>query len=148
MNFKYLLFSIVVAAFLTSAIGTDKRPEIGKTAPKIEMIDGTNLDSVMNLSGETKIISFWNPKNPSSRITNNELRRKYSSGNNEEVVFISICTDDDESLMKEVMKIDGLDANNNFSFSEISPRVFKDYDVLEAPKAYIIGSDGTVKDVI
>ena len=149
MKVKQLLFSIIVAAFLSSAIGEDhKTLEVGNTAPKIETIKGTNVVDDANSQGKTKVISFWNPKKPASRIANKKLSLQYGKGDNEKVEFISICTDSDENLMKEVMKIDGVNSQNTYSYSEIPSRVFKDYGVEDSPKAYIITPEGKISQII
>ena len=143
---------MIAAAFLTSAMTVDNSLEVGKNAPKIETIDGTNVVNDANFSkktnfGKTTVVNFWNPKKPSSRIANKTLSRKYSE-NNENVQFISICTDADDKLMNEVMKIDGVNPDINFSFSQISPRVFKDYDVENSPRTFVISPEGKILEMI
>lgn len=148
MKFKNLFFSIIAAAFLSSAISVDKTNMIGKTAPKIETISGKNVVVDGKPDGKTKIVSFWSPKQPASRIANKNLSLKYDEKSSENVEFISICTDSDESLMKEVVKIDNLPEGKVLSYSQISPRVFKDYDVQDSPKAFKISADGKIIEVL
>ena len=143
---KHLLFSIIAAAFLTSAISFDKTIEVGSKAPKIETKEGTNVGYDANSTNKTKLISFWNPKKPASRITNRKLSRQYGE-NSDNIEFISICTDPDVALMKEVVKIDGLNVDEVYSYSEISPRVFKDYNVEDVPKAYMISPEGKIVEI-
>lgn len=147
MKVKHLFFSLLAVAFLSSAIATDKQPVVGKKAPKIETISGRNLISETDQEVKEKIISFWSPKKPASRISNLKLSREYSSENQDKVEFISICTDSDESLMKEVMKLDGTNNSNNYAYSEVSSRVFKDYDVEESPRAFKISIDGRISEI-
>ena len=144
---KHFLFSLCAAAFLTSAISVDSNLEVGSNAPKIEMIDGTNVVNDANSNGKIKVINFWNPKNPTSRIANRNLYQKYNSSD-EDVQFISICTDSDDNLMNEVMKIDGVKTDFNFTSSEIDPRVFKDYNVEKNPRTFIISSQGKILQII
>ena len=147
MKVKHLLFSLIAAAFLTSAMSFDKTLEVGSKAPKIETIDGTNVGYDANSENKTKLISFWTPKKPASRIANRNLSQKYGKNSGRDIEFISICTDPDESLMKEVVKIDGLNEENIYSSSEISPRVFKDYNVEDTPKAYQISPEGKIVEI-
>lgn len=148
MKLKYLFFSLIAAAFLTSAISFDKSIEVGSEAPKIETIDGTNVGYDANSKSKTKLISFWSPKHPASRIANRNLSRKFGHNSNQNIEFISICTDSDEALMKEVVKIDGLQGENIYASSEISPRVFKDYKVEETPKAFMISQEGKIVEIL
>lgn len=135
---------MVAAAFLSSAISGENTPEIGGKAPKIETIEGINVVADANSAGKEKIVSFWSPKKAASRINNMKL--SHAAGEN--VEFISICTDSDEALMQQVMKIDGVNADKVYSAGELSSRVFKDYDVEESPRAFRISSEGKILEVI
>lgn len=148
MKVKHLIYSIVAAAFLTSAMSVDKSLEVGKTAPKIETVEGTNVGYDANSEGKNKLVSFWTPKKPASRIANRNLSLKYGSDSKENIEFISICTDSDEDLMKQVMKMDGVKADEAYSASEISPRVFKDYGVENSPRAFLISKDGKILEIL
>ena len=148
MKFKNLCFSIIAAAFLSSAIPAAKAPVVGKVAPKIETIEGTNVVADANSEGKTQVISFWNPKKPASRIANRNLCRLCGENSKENVEIISICTDSDETLMREVMKIDGVKADKAFVSTQISSRVFKDYDANDNPRAFKISADGKIIEVI
>lgn len=138
---------MIAAAFLSSAIGSDKSLEVGKKAPKIETVKGTNVGYDANSEEKTRIISFWSPKKPASRIANRNLSLQYGS-ESDNVEFISICTDKDENLMREVMKKDGISHVNAYSASQLPSRVLKDYDAEETPKAYMIGPDGKISKVL
>lgn len=147
MKVKHLFISMIAAAFLSSAVSIDKTLAVGKNAPKIETINGTNVGNDANFQNKTKLVSFWNPKNASSRIANRNLSRLYD-GNSDDIEFISICTDSDEALMNEVIKIDGLNQANNYAYSEISPRVFKDFEAKENPRAFKISSNGKILEIL
>lgn len=137
-----------MAAFLSSAISVDKTLEAGQSAPKIETIDGEAVAFGDNDSNKKTVISFWSPKKPASRITNKELSLKYGNDSKENANFISICTDTDTPLMREVVKIDGIQSENVYAFTEISQRVFKDYDVKDNPKAFVVDENGKILEII
>lgn len=137
-----------MAAFLSSAISFDKTIEVGNKAPKIETIEGINVGVDANSEGKTKLISFWDPKKPVSRISNRNLSLQFGENNDENIEFISICVDSDELLMKEVMKIDGVKTDQSYSYNQISPRVFKDFDVENNPRAFKISGDGRILEII
>lgn len=122
----------------------DKSLTKGSTAPVIETTDGLLVGEDLKVDGKVRIISFWNPKKPSSRIENNRLSKIYGASEDESFEFISICTDSDETLMKEVIKVDGINADKNYSYSQISPRVFKDYGVEDSPAAFMISAEGKI----
>lgn len=138
---------MIAAFFLTSAMTVDNDLTVGKPAPEIETIQGINVVNDANSKGKTKVVSFWTPKQPASRITNKEMSLKYGS-ENPNVEFISICSDTDSDLMKEVVKIDGLKAEKIYSHADLNPRVFKDYGVEERPATFIINADGKISEIL
>ena len=138
---------MIAAFFLTSAMSVDNKLEVGEKAPKIETIEGINVVNDANSEPKTRVISFWNPKKPASRIANKNLSLKYGQ-NASDVEFISICTDSNENLMAQVMKLDGVNVDKNYSYSNISPRVFKDYDVENNPRAFVINPDGKIAEIL
>lgn len=139
---------MLTAAFLSSAMMVDKTLKTGDTAPKIETIDGINVGHDATSEKKAKLISFWTPKKPESRISNRNLSVEYRNKEGEEVEFISICTDSDDGLMKEVMKTDGVQASRIYSAKEINPRVFKDYGADENPRAFLISVDGKIVEIL
>lgn len=139
---------MIAAAFLTSAISVDDKIEIGKVAPKIETIQGTNVVYDANSEQKTKVISFWNPNKPASRIANRNLSLKYGQDSSENVEFISICTDSDERLMNEIIKLDGVKSDINYSYNQISPNVFKTYGTDVNPRAFKISPQGVITEII
>lgn len=139
---------MVAAGFLTSAIPVDKSLQIGNKAPGIETVNGINVVSDANSEGKEKVICFWSPKDAASRIAYRELTNRIESNIDQNLELVSICTDSDEALMREVIKIDGMKAENNYSFSEVSPRVFKDYYTSKGNKSYIIGTDGRISEIL
>lgn len=138
---------MVAVAFLSSAIPVEDTSLIGKAAPKIETISGKDVVNDANSAQKTKVVSFWNPKNPASRISNRNLSKIYGK-DNEEVEFISICTDSDSVLMEQVMRQDGMVIDRSYAYSEISPRVFKDYAVDQNPMAFVISSQGKITEIL
>lgn len=145
MKLKYFIYSIIAAAFLSSAIDVDKNIKVGKTAPKVEISD-KNKTIDFSSNDKIKIVSFWSTQNPASRISNRNLSQKYKENN--DIEFISVCTDEDVSLMNEVVKIDGLISDNCFSLSQVSLNTIKDYNAEKYPKAYVINEEGIITEII
>ena len=148
MKVKHLFFSLIVAAFLSSAMWVDNSLKVGNKAPKIETTEGINVGYDANSEGKTKIINFWTPKNADSRIANKKLSHQFGVNPSEDIEFISICTDSDEALMNDVMRIDGVNADNNYAYSSINPRAFKDYGVEKHPRTFMIAPDGKIEKIM
>ena len=141
MKFKYLFLTLVLTAFLSSYMPNNGMLKEGSEAPAIERLDGRKE----NLrDGKTRLVSFWNPKNPSSRISNKRLSEFCSDS---DVEFISICTDSDVALMQEVLRMDDISTENALAYSDLSPRVFKDYGVEDHPAAFLISPKGKIEKI-
>lgn len=137
--------SAIAAIFLSSAIEGNKNISIGSKAPEIKSISGEKLIDFEK--SDKFVISFWNPKNPSSRISNKRLSDLYADDMNSDTRFISICTDSDEILMKEVMNFDNISTNNMISYSMIDPRVLKDYGVENGAGVFSISGKGKIEKI-
>lgn len=141
MNIKHLFIALIAAAFLSSAIDTKDALKEGGKAPEITYNDG----SKENLKdGKLRLINLWSPKDPLSRIENKELNDLVSRESLQNVEFISICTDSDDLLAKEVIAYDDLKSGTHILFSEISERSLKDYMAEGDSKILLIGSDGLI----
>ena len=142
VKFKYLFVTLIVATFLSSAIPTDKDLTIGATAPSIEFTDGgiKKFDD-----GKFRIINFWSPKHPVSRIRNKEISDFFINNNIENVEFITICTDSDNELAREVMKYDGITSQSTSLFrNEILESVIKDYGAEHNMATYLLNPAGKI----
>ena len=145
MKLKYFFSLLIVTAFLSSYISGYDGLKIGQIAPDIELNDIKISDNIkVKTPGKYQLINFWSPKNPDSRIKNMEYYRFFKNQDNREVEFLSICTDPDEKLMKETLLVDGVDSSFNLSFSQVSDRVFKDFDIDNFRKAVLINPEGKI----
>lgn len=96
--------------------------------------------------GKDKVICFWSPKDPMSRINNKQFSERFKE---EGVELISICIDSDDSLAKAVLDYDGTaNYGKHLVYSDVNDRVFKDYGVEEAPATFIVAADGKIKERI
>ena len=142
MKFKFFIFALIITAFLSSNINSDNTIKEGSKAPAIERISGEkeNLND-----GKYRLINFWSPKNPESRIANKTYSDLVEKKPDLKVEFISISTDSDDLLSDEVRKYDGADKSGKYySYSELNRRVFKDYKVTDSPSAFLISPEGKI----
>lgn len=132
-------------AFLSSYIDNEKALKPGDKAPTIEL--ATNSKEILE-KGKIKIINFWSPKNPSSRIANQKISKYLKENPDSESIFISICTDSDDNLAKEVLKWDGIyDEGNHLFYSDVNSKVFKDFKTNGSHHTFAIASDGKILKV-
>ena len=141
MKFKSFLLAVLVTAFLSSYMSRDIELKEGSNAPEIERVAGENITPG---DGKEKLISFWSPKDPASRMANMEYSKKYSDS---DVEFISVCLDSDNLLGEEVLKYDGI-KGTHLAYSDVKERVFKDYGVTDQTAAFKISGNGKVEKVM
>lgn len=132
----------MAAIFLSSAISRENNLEIGSKAPEITFQDGKKEVAI---KGNLKLVNFWNPKNPSSRINNKNFTNYFKNNPESNIEYITICTDSDELLAQEVMKNDGTALfGSHFYQKDINERVLKDYGVESNPRSFLIDADGKI----
>ena len=145
MKVKYLILSLIATAFLSSYISDNGSLKVGSTAPEIVLATNQS-ETQISLKDGYKLISFWDPKDPSSRISNKEYSSFIKSSPEAGIELVSICTDPDDFLAEEISRIDGShEAGLKLNSTDISERVLKDYDVEKTPRSYLIGPDGKIK---
>ena len=136
---------MIATAFLSSYISNEDNLKVGDKAPEIRFTN--NLSECLE-EKNLKLINFWNPKKPSSRIANKTYAEYFRQNNDCDIQFISICTDSDDLLAKELLNYDGIDdCGLHFSYSDVDSRIFKDYNVADNPVAFLISSEGMILDV-
>lgn len=140
MKVKYLIISFIAAIFLPSAISENRNLTIGSKAPEIQTLNGNSL--INNNENKNTVVNFWSPKNPASRILNKKLSENYQKDNSN-TVFLSICIED-ESFMKEILKVDSIHNGTHYASSQINPRVLKDYNIEKGLGAYMISPEGKI----
>ena len=131
----------MATAFLSSAIDSEERIKEGSFAPEIYLND-EKTETITK--GKITLLNFWSPKDPESRIANNNFNNLFLDNISENFEFLSICVDNDEALAKEVIKYDEISTGRHYQLSEISEKSIKKYNALSNPATYLIDSDGKI----
>lgn len=117
MNFKLKLAGIfagiVGVVALTSAISTENVPlEVGNHAPEFSAINAYgNTVHMSDFEGQDVILNFWSIRDAESRIRNVRLEREAERTG---AKYVSLCVDPDMDIALEVIKADGLTAENQY----------------------------------
>ncbi len=117
MNFKLNLAGIFVGILgvvaLTSAIATENVPlEVGNHAPEFSAVNANgNTVHMSDFEGQDVILNFWSIKDAESRIRNVRLEREAERTG---AKYVALCVDDDMDIALEVIKADGLAADNQY----------------------------------
>ena len=145
MNFKYFFITLAILAFLSSFIPREEKITEGIQAPSIEL---TESKTELGKNNKYTLLNFWSPKDPISRISNLQISKILSDQTISNVDFISICIDADDVLASEVLKYDGTDSIGlHLTYSQISERVFKDYNVADKSNTFLIDPSGKILKV-
>lgn len=138
-----LFLTFFLSSFLSSFIpGANDRLQIGKKAPEIIFSDNNNDTTLTFRDSQLTVVNFWSASDPASRMRNREFNR-YSKTSGKEIRFISICTDADIALSKEIMKLDGIDnAAYTFTIKDIDKTTFKEYRTDKSLSSYFINHEG------
>lgn len=149
MKTKYLFFSLVAAAFLSSSIPVGSHSlKPGEEAPSLVLSSNAKITSLKDLDGKYVVVNFWSSTDPESRIANSRLAKLTDVLPSSKVKFVSICTDTDESLGSEIMKTDGLPSSViSLTASDITADVTKDYQVATGNRYFLIDPFGNLVSV-
>lgn len=140
MKFKSYFIILAATAFLLSFIPREESLKEGEKVPEITF---NNERTIELEKGKFTLLNFWNPKNPDSRIRNSKIMSQYSDIFQDNLEIISICTDSDIDLAKEVIRHDGFDSiGSHVFYSNLDERVILDYKVNEQPELYLIDQSG------
>lgn len=148
MKTKSIIFSFVIAAFLSSSIPSGSHSlEIGAEAPQITL-STSSADSVGQTNGKEIIVNFWSASDAMSRLANRRISMAASSDKSSDKEYISICIDSDKTLAKEIARIDGISDDVKSLFSDdVTSDVLSDYQTDKGCRTFVIDRYGNLKAI-
>lgn len=147
VKLKYFILSLIATAFLSSYITDSNSINVGDAAPKIIKSDNSSI-SLKKDKDHRILINFWSPEIPASRILNKEYSNYLKANPVADIEFISICLDSDDYLSAEIIKNDEIiSSGTHLLYSDVNNRVFKDYDVEDYPRSFLISADGKINSI-
>ena len=137
----FLILTVLVAAYADRVVKADK----GYTAPEIEMLanDSVNV-SLDKLRGKYVLVNFWDSSNAVSRIAAGEYDR-FLHNNGNSFSLLSINTDENPELFKEIVKKDNLDSSTQFHILDAKTRhLSENYRLDSGFSSYLIDPQGKI----
>ena len=120
----------------------------GEEAPLLILSTESNASHINTLKGKYVVINFWSIKDPDSRIKNRRLADLTSTLPSSQICFVSICTDNDTTLKREIIETDGYPENTlSFSASDFAPEVLDDYQTNTGCRSFLIDPFGNLKKI-
>lgn len=117
----------------------------------IELVNHDKNSELVKLTEDKAIVlNFWNPEDPQSRIRN-KMIHDLMEENNEEFIFLSVCTSNDNKMETAIMKTDDMAVSDNvifYSLPDVSPQFLKNYKIEKGNMTFIIDSKGVLKEKI
>lgn len=142
----YIAF-FAVLIFLVSAYSERVvKAEKGYSAPEIEMVSNGSKDiALSSLRGKYVLVNFWDSGSAVSRIAANEYDRFSRSKKKNKFELLSINTDDNKKLFREIVKNDNLDNATQYHIGEVKTKnTRKDYRIEQGFSSYLINPQGKV----
>jgi len=146
---KYLLLSVVFAAFLSSSMPQGSHSlEIGSEAPAIELSSDAVIKNLDMLNGKYVLVNFWSAADARSRINNKRLADLSASLPADKIAFVSICTDTDTTIADEILKADNVPADIIYlSAADTTPQVTEDFQTETGLRSFLIDPFGNLSAV-
>ncbi len=143
---SYVAFFSVIVMLISAYTERVIKAEKGYTAPEIEMLanDSVNV-SLEKLRGKYVLVNFWDSSNAVSRIAAGEYDRFLHANPSRSFSLLSVNTDENPELFKEVVKKDNLDASTQFHISDAKAKNLKsDYRLDCGFSSYLIDPQGKI----
>lgn len=142
---SYIAFFGVLILMISAYSERVVKAEKGYTAPEIEMVnDGKSNISLDKLRGKYVLVNFWDSNSAISRIAAGEYDR-FLKESPSKFKLLSINTDDNKKLFKEIVKNDNLDTSTQFHIDDVKTRNTKnDYRLEQGFSSYLINPEGKI----
>lgn len=148
---KYFLLSILTLAFLSSSMPSGNSfLETGKEVPSLNIKDTSGQLIEKRISGKNLIVNLWSSDDAKSRVRNIKLSKLMKTEAGKNVIFLSVCTDNDQLLGNELKKLDGIDSHNilNLNRSDLSVNFLKLFQVESGNRLFLIDKKGILKNIM
>lgn len=142
---KFLL--AVVGAVMLLIIPSAYYPTdsiVGEVAPNFEVSNDNKAVEIDKLRGRYILLSFWSSTDPKSRLAN-KAYNDIMTGEKNMVEYVAVNFDPSSKVFEEIVKIDDLNADNQFHINGSSmPVVGEDYGLHGNFVSFLIAPDGEI----
>jgi len=116
------------------------------SAPVIEKVRNDSADiSLDNLKGNYVLVNFWDSGSAISRIAAGEYDKFSRNTPDNKFKLLSINTDDNKKLFREIVKNDNLDSSTQFHIEEVKTKnALANYRLKHGYSSYLINPQGKI----
>ena len=145
---KKFLLAVVSAAVLlivpSAHYPTSANSLVGDDVPDLAVSNGNKSVKIGELRGSYLLLSFWSSTDPESRIANKAYNDLFLTENCN-VKYVAINLDPSSTVFSEIVKIDNLDAVNQFYIDNASKlSVSEDFNLRSGYVSLLISPEGEV----
>lgn len=143
VNFLFLTFFIAV--FLSSGIPSEYNSiKEDESIPEITIKNNHSEYKLINQTGKI-LVHFWTYSNPSSRIENIKLANIVSSLPDNNITFVSICTDTDRLLQDELIRNDQISNKGIFiNMHDLQEDLYNKFNISDGNFTSYLIDNGTI----
>ena len=117
---------------------------VGENAPNFEVANNDKVVELDKLRGRYVLLAFWSSTDPESRLANkafNDLMMEEKGV----LEYVAVNFDPSSKVFEEIVKIDALDATNQFHINGSNmPIVGESYGLHGNFMSYLIAPDGEI----
>ncbi len=116
------------------------------SAPVIEKVRNDSADiSLNNLKGNYVLVNFWDSGSAISRIAAGEYDKFSRNSPDNNFKLLSINTDANKRLFREIVKNDNLDSSTQFHIEEVKTKnALANYRLKHGYSSYLINPQGKI----
>lgn len=120
----------------------------GEEAPSLTLSSNSKVPSPDNTDGKFVVLNFWSASDAASRLNNRRLAEFTASLPSSKIKFISVCTDSDASLSREILSADGIDRLGiHLNASDLTEQVAEDYQTSSGCRSFLIDPFGNLVSI-
>lgn len=144
---KYIAFCIVIVLMVgVFAVRVNREDTDPKALPHIDTaVNAADSVNISSLRGHYVLVDFWNSRNAVSRIAATEYDRFMADHKKLNLRLISVNTDTDTKLYKEIVSHDSLNPRTQYHISDTRARNHTpSYQPAEGYASYLLDPQGRI----
>lgn len=147
-SWSIALAAVFLLFFSSSQITEPTEAKIGEYAPIFSISNNVEKFDLREMRGKYVLLSFWSSDDAQARIDNAQYAITMRDINDSNIKYISINTDSDKKLWKQIIEIDNLNTVSQYSSQEtVKGNIIEDYHLETGNRAYLINPDGKIEAV-
>lgn len=141
------IIAVFVVFLLSISARTERvfKAEDGYKAPALRVANANSEISLEDLRGDYVLVNFWSSTNAASRVAAGEYDSFVKNGEGKQIHLLSVNSDDNERLFREIVRRDGLDEKTQYRASGTSASdMVSEYGLQGGMQSFLIDPQGRI----